>query len=85
MTGHADRLGRLAERAHDRLADPEDRIGGQPSAAARVEAVHRPNQTDRSLLHEVVEVETEPAEPLRDRHDEPKVRLDHRAAGAFVA
>jgi hypothetical protein len=50
-----------------------------------VELLHRADQPQRSLLDEVEEREPAAEIALRDRDDEPQVRLDHVLLGPLVA
>src|SRR6185436_21185331 len=42
-------------------------------------------EAERALLDEIEERNADPAVALRDRHDEPEVRLDHHALGDRVS
>jgi hypothetical protein len=68
-----------------RLADPPRCVRRELEAATPVELLDRAVQAERSLLDQVEEGHAEPAIALRDRHDEPQVRLDHVALGDRVA
>ena len=82
---HADRRGLVRDRPLACLADPPGGIGRELVAATPVELLDRAVQPQRPLLDQVEERHAEPAVPLRDRHDEPEVRLDHAPLRATVA
>jgi hypothetical protein len=83
--GHADRAALVGNRARQGLADPPRRVRRELVAAAPVELLDRADETDRPLLDEVEERQPLVAIALRDRDDEPEVRLDHRLLRAHVA
>ena len=68
-----------------RLADPPRRVRRELEPAAPVELLDGAVEPERALLDEVEERHAEAAVALRDRHDEPEVRLDHHALGDGVA
>ena len=79
---HADRARVIRDRALHRLADPPGRVGRELEAAPPVELLDRAIQAERPLLDQVEERDAEPSIALRDRDDEPQVRLDHPALRA---
>ena len=85
MDGHADRPRLVGERARDRLADPPGRVRRELVAAPPVELLDRADQAERALLDQVEERQALVAVVLRDRDDEPEVRLDHLLLRAHVA
>mmetsp|Transcript_18902 Transcript_18902/g.32158 ORF Transcript_18902/g.32158 Transcript_18902/m.32158 type:complete len:205 (+) Transcript_18902:942-1556(+) len=93
---------RLAKRQPDRpslirhcalhgRADPPGGVGGESVAALRIKPVHRLQQTERSLLHEVLHAQRAPRHSVRlqvwphDGDDQPHVRGDHEVARAVGA
>src|SRR5262245_46055825 len=82
---HADRAGVIRDGALHRLSDPPGCVGRELEAAAPVELLDGAVQPQRSLLDQVEERNAEPAIALRNRDDEPEVRLDHAALGEHVA
>jgi hypothetical protein len=68
-----------------RLTDPPRGVRREFVAPAPVELLDRTIQAERSLLDEIEERNTKTSVALRDRHDEPKVRLDHDALRDRVA
>ncbi len=74
-----------ARALRDRLADPPRRIGRELEAAAPVELLDGSDEPERALLDEVEEREALVAVVLRDRDDEPEVRLDHPLLRVHVA
>src|SRR4029453_19029232 len=77
VDGHADRPRMVRDGALHRLADPPGRVPRELETTTPVELLDRAVQTERSLLDEVEERDTQTAVSLRDRDDETKVRLDH--------
>src|SRR5262245_1897591 len=75
--GHADRARVIRHGALHRLADPPRGVGRELEAASPVELLDGAVQPQRSLLDQVEERNAEPTVALRDRDDEPEVRLDH--------
>ena len=82
---HADRPRLVRECTRDGLADPPRRVRRELEAAAPVELLDRADETERSLLDEIEEREALIAVVLRDRDDEPQVRLDHALLRIHVA
>ena len=82
---HADRARLVGERPRDRLADPPRRVRRELVALAPVELLGRAHEADRPLLDQVEERQALVAVALRDRDDEPQVRLDHLLLRAMVA
>ncbi len=85
VDGHADRAALVRDRTRDGLADPPGRVGRELEALAVVELLRRTDEPDRPLLDQVEERQTLVAVALRDRHDEPEVRLHHRLLGGVLA
>src|SRR3954449_10281607 len=87
VDGHADRAALLGDRAADRLADPDRRVGTEAEPLARVELLDRAHETERPLLHEVGQ--RQPVvlalEALGDVDDEAQVGLHHALLGGEVA
>ena len=71
-----DRARVVLDRAHQRLADPPDRVGRELEAAAVVELLDRADQAEVALLDQVRERQAEVAVVLRDRDHELQVVLD---------
>ena len=82
---HADRARLVGERTGDGLADPPRRVRRELEAAAPVELLDRADEAERPLLDEIEEGEALIAVVLRDRDDEPQVRLDHALLRLHVA
>ena len=85
VDGDADRPRVVRDGALHRLADPPGRVRGELEAAPPVELLDRAVEAERPLLDQVEERHAEAAVALRDRDDEPEVRLDHPALRALVA
>src|SRR5215213_8309481 len=85
VDGDADRARLVGQRAGDRLADPPRGVGRELEALAVVELLRRAYEADRALLDEIEERQSLVPVALRDRDDEPEVRLDHRLLGRVVA
>ena len=83
--GHANRPRVIRHGALHRLADPPGRVRRELEPAAPVELLDGAVEAERALLDEIEERHAEPAIALRDRDDEPEVRLDHHALGDGVA
>src|SRR5262245_7593486 len=71
-----DRARVILDRAHERLADPPDRVGRELEAAPVVELLDRADQAQVALLDQVREGESEVPVVLRDRDHELQVVLD---------
>ena len=84
-TGDADRARLVGDRARDRLADPPGRVRRELVAAPVVELLDGADQAERALLDQVQERQPAAQVALRDRDDEPQVRLDHLLLGDHVA
>src|SRR5437763_6800846 len=82
---HPDRAGLVRERARDGLADPPCRVGRELEPFAMVELLGGADEADRPFLDQVEEGQALVAVLLRDRDDEPQIRLDHFLLGAVVA
>ena len=82
-----DRAALLGDRAADRLADPDHRVGREAVAAAVVELLHRAQQPERALLDQVGEREAVVVAlvALGHVHDEPQVGLGQALLGGEVA
>ena len=80
-----DRAGLVGDRTGHGLADPPGGVRGELVALAVVELLDRPDQAQRPLLDQVEERQPATQIPLRDRHDEPQVRLDHVLLRRHVA
>src|SRR5229473_7856571 len=83
--GQTDRPCLVGDRTRDRLPDPPGRVGRELEAFAVVELLHGANQAERALLDQVEEREATADVRLRDRDDEPQVRLDHLRLRRHVA
>jgi hypothetical protein len=84
VDGHADRPRLVRERPRDRLADPPGRVRRELVAPAPVELLDRADQAERAFLDQVEERQALVPVVLRDRDDEPEVRLDHVCLRAHV-
>src|SRR5580765_6995001 len=82
---NADRASLVRDRAGDGLPDPPRGVRRELVALAVVELLDRADQAERAFLDQVEEAETAAEIRLRDRDDEPKVRLDHLPLRAHVA
>src|SRR6188472_102864 len=82
---HADRRGLVGDRALAGLADPPGRVRRELEPLAVVELLDRAVQADDAVLDQVEERHPVAAVALRDRHDEPQVRVDHPLLGREVA
>ena len=82
--GDPDRAALVGDRARHRLADPPRGVGRELVAAAVVELLHRPDQSQRALLDQVQEGEAAAHVALGDRHHEAQVGLDHLLLGRHV-
>ena len=80
----ADGSALLRESARDRLLDPPRRIRGELEAHLVVELLDRTNEPEVAFLDEVEEGDIRTRVVARDRHDEPKVRLDQLALRGLV-
>ena len=85
LLGQADQARLVGQRVADRTPDPEARVGLEVRAAQRVVAVDGLEQSERSLLHEVVHRDAEVAIAERDRAHGGEVRGHEAFAGASVA
>src|SRR5438552_1702923 len=74
---NADRRGLVRDRTLAGLADPPGRVGRELEALAPVELLDGAIQADHAFLDQVSELEAVALVALRDRHDEPQVRVDH--------
>src|SRR5437764_3316272 len=83
--GHANRPRVVGDSTLDRLADPPGRVRRELVTAPPVELLDRAVETERSLLNQVQERHAQAAVALRDRDDQPEVRLDHAALRCHVA
>src|SRR4051794_30127348 len=81
----ADRPALVGDGPRDRLADPPGGVRRELVAAGVVELLDRADEPERPLLDEVEERQPAAEVALRDRHDEPQVRLDHLRLGGHVA
>src|SRR5207253_6400110 len=73
----ADRPRLVGDPALNRLPDPPGRVGRELEAASPVELLDRADQSDDPLLDQVEQREAVPLVLLRNRDDEPEVRVDH--------
>jgi hypothetical protein len=71
--------------ALDGLADPPGRVGRELEAATPVELLDGADQAEDALLDQVRERQAVALVLLRDRDDEPEVRVDHPVLGLDVA
>src|SRR5207247_2573468 len=83
--GDADGARLIGDRARDRLPDPPRGVGRELVAAPVLELVDRAHEPDVALLDEVEELEAAVHVPLRDRHDQTEVGLDHLLLGGAHA
>ena len=74
--GQSDRARVVLDRAHQRLANPPDRVGRELEAAAMVELLDRADQAEVALLDEVREGQAEVPVVLGDGDHELEVVLD---------
>src|SRR4029077_11402317 len=84
VDGDADRARMVRDRALHRLADPPGRVRRELVAATPIELLDRAVQAERALLNQVEERGAKTAVALRDRDNEPQVRLDHLPLGNQV-
>ena len=75
-----DRLHAVDQRPLNGLFDPPARVGAEPRAVLRVEALDRLEQADVPLLDEIGELEAAVHVVLGDVDDEAEVRADHPLA-----
>ena len=75
--GDPDWICLIADRAIDGLADPPDGMGRELVAAAPVELLGRPDETERAFLDEVEQRDAMVLVALGNGYDEAKVRVDH--------
>src|SRR5207245_2440108 len=85
VNGNADRARLVGNPALNRLANPPRRVGRELVAAAPVELLDGPDQSDDSFLDQVEQRDPVALVLLHDRHDEPKVRVDHQILRALVS
>ena len=76
MHGNADGPGLVRDGPGDRLPDPPGGVRGELVPLGVIELLHRADQPEVALLDQVQEDQAAPDVPLRDRHDQPEVRLD---------
>ena len=84
MYGQPDHACRVRDAALDRLADPPRRVGRELEALAPVELVDGVDEAEVALLHDVEQRQTRALVLLRDRDDEPQVRV-HELAVRLLA
>src|SRR5919106_9472 len=82
---HADDAGAILDTALHRLADPPRRVGRELEAAAPVELLDRSDEAEHTFLDQVEQCQAVSLVALRDRDDEPQVRVDHLLLGGEVA
>jgi hypothetical protein len=82
---HADRARLVGDRTLHGLPDPPGRVGGELQPALPFELLDRADEAEHTLLDEIEERQALVAVVLRDRDDEPQVRLDHLLLGGHVA
>ena len=82
--GQPDDARRVGDAALDRLADPPGRVRRELEALAPVELVDGVDQAEVALLHDVEQGQTRGLVLLRDRDDEPQVRV-HELAVRLLA
>ena len=82
---HADRARLARDRALHRLANPPGRVGRELEALPVVELLDRPVQADDAVLDQIAERDAAAAIALRDRDDEPEIRVDHALLRRLVA
>jgi hypothetical protein len=83
--GDPDRARLVGQAALDRLPDPEGRVRRELVALAPVELLGGADQPEDALLDQVEERELLALVLLRDRDDEPQVRVDHALLRPEVA
>src|SRR5438552_3479064 len=81
----ADRRGLVRDRTLAGLANPPGRVGRELETLAPVELLDGAVQADHALLDQVSELEAVALVALRDRDDEPQVRVDHALLRRGVA
>src|SRR5579859_6455887 len=84
VDGDADGAGLVSQRPAHRLADPPGRVRGELVAARVVELLHRADQAEVALLHQVQDRHAAADVALGDRYDEAEVRLDQLALGGLA-
>ena len=75
----------FGDRARHRLPDPPPRVRRELVALAVVELLDCAHEAHGALLDQIEERQAAAAVRLRDRDDEPEVRLDHLRLGGHVA
>jgi hypothetical protein len=67
------------------LADPPGRVRRELEPLAVVELLDRADQPDDPLLDQIEQRKAVALVALRDRHDEPEVRVDHQILRLLLA
>ncbi len=78
---HPDGAGLVGQGAGHRLPYPPGRVRGELEAPGVVELLHRADQPEIALLHQVEHGQAAARVPLGDRDDEPQVGLDEPPLG----
>ena len=81
----SDRARVISARALYRLPDPPGGVRGELVAPPPVELLDRAVQAERAFLNQIEKRDAKPAVALRDRDNEPQVRLDHLPLRDLVA
>ena len=79
--GHADGPRLIGDRAGDRLPDPPRGVRGELVTLAVLELLHRLDQADVALLHQVEEMQPAVGVLLGDAYHQPQVGLDQTILG----
>src|SRR6185312_16133975 len=82
---NTDLPGLVRHSALHRLADPPGGVGRELVPPAPVELLHGTDEADDPLLDEVEQAEPMPLVLLRDRDDEPEIRVDHALLRLAIA
>src|SRR6266567_7909816 len=85
VDGQTDRGRLVLHGPLHRLPDPPGRVGRELVAAPPVELLGGTDEAEGALLDQVEERDTTVAVALRDRHDQPQVRVDHALSRLRVA
>src|SRR5918997_233309 len=85
MDGKANGASLIGERPGNGLADPPGRVGRELEAEAPVELLDGADQPEVPFLDQVQEGDASLRVVTRDRHHEPKIRLDQLRLGGLVS
>src|SRR5205823_206796 len=85
MDRNPDGAAGVLKSALDRLADPKRPVGRELETAAPVELLHRPDQPEHALLHQVLHRQAQPLVAAGLGYDQAQVGVDHALFGLEVA